>query len=164
MEEEKPTTGRDDVGPDLAMPELRALAEFRYRLRAFMRSSEEAAYAAGSTPQQYQALVAIAGFQGQGSITVGELAERLQVRHHSAVGLVDRLCTQGLVERKTGQEDRRQVHVLLTTGGMRLLARLADLHRAQLRQLLPALSELAVSLGGSLTEPSPGPCAEEVVV
>src|SRR5580704_6134705 len=86
-----------------------ALAAFRFALRRFIRFSENAAQAAGITAQQYQALLAIKGFPGRDTITVGELAERLQLRHHSAVGLIDRLAAEKLVVRLPSAEDRRRV-------------------------------------------------------
>src|ERR1700761_5506251 len=79
--------------------QFETLAAFRYALRRFLHFSEEAAHAAGITPQQYQALLAIKGFPSREKVTVGELAERLQLRHHSAVGLVDRLVTEKLAHR-----------------------------------------------------------------
>ncbi len=124
-----------------------SLAAFRYALRRFVRFSEEAAEALGLTPQQHQALLAIKGFPERERVTVGELAERLQIRHHSAVGLVDRLAAQGLVVRSPDDADRRQVYVALTPRGHDVLERLAAAHRAELKRLAPelrqALDELA---------------------
>src|SRR2546423_13286134 len=97
------------------------LAAFRYALRQFHHFSEESAHAAGITPQHHQALLAIKGFPGRDCVTVGELAERLQLRHHSAVGLVDRLVADRLVERNPSAEDRRQVFVQLTRRGEKVL-------------------------------------------
>ena len=91
----------------LVKSEYETLAAFRYALRQFMHFSEEAAQAAGITAQQYQALLAIKGFPGRDSVTVGELAERLQLRHHSAVGLIDRLVAEKLAVRVPSAEDRR---------------------------------------------------------
>ena len=118
------------------------LAEFRYALRRFLRFSEERVRSAGVTPQQYLALLAIKGFPGRDSVSIGELAERLQVRHHSAVGLVDRLASQGLVARGQAAEDRRQVLISLTPRGAEVLERLAAMHRDELRRIGPALNEL----------------------
>ena len=81
----------------LSKSQYEMLAAFRYALRQFLHFSEEAAHAAGITPQQHQALLAVKGFRGRDCVTVGELAERLQLRHHSAVGLVDRLVAEGLM-------------------------------------------------------------------
>ncbi|HXH29123.1 MAG TPA: MarR family transcriptional regulator, partial [Candidatus Polarisedimenticolia bacterium] len=110
--------GSAPVGHD----EHRLLASFRYSLRLFLRFSEEAARRCGLTPQQHQALLAVKGFPGRDRVTVSELAERLQVRHHSAVGLVDRLSARGLVARRSASEDRRRVYVEVTPRGSALLA------------------------------------------
>src|SRR5512143_2309408 len=117
------------------------LAAFRYALRQFLHFSEEAAEAVGLTPQQHQALLAIRGFPGRDQVTVGELAERLQIRHHSAVGLVDRLVTQKLVARAAAENDRRQVFVALTSRGLSTLEQLAAVHRAELRRIGPQISQ-----------------------
>src|SRR6266566_9056175 len=80
------------------------LAAFRYQLRQFLHFSEQAAQKAGLTPRQHQALLAIKGFPGRDSVTIGELAEQLQIAHHSAVGLVDRLEAQNLIVRELSTE------------------------------------------------------------
>src|SRR4030065_1885226 len=90
------------------------LAEFRYALRCFLHFSENAAETVGLTLQQHQALLFIIGNPGKEQLTIGELAERLQIRHHSAVGLVNRLEEQGWVERVTNEEDRREGFIRLT--------------------------------------------------
>jgi DNA-binding MarR family transcriptional regulator len=129
----------------LKMTEYQLLASFRYGLRLFLRFSEEAARGAGIEPQQHQALLAVKGFTGPDRITVRELAERLQIRHHSAVGLVNRLTANDLLSREAAQEDRRLVHLALTPRGERLLEGLAVTHRQELRRLrshLKALFEL----------------------
>lgn len=123
------------------------LAAFRFALRKFLRFSEDAAVSAGLTPQQHQALLAIKGFPGRDHVTVGELAERLQIKHHSAVGLIDRLALEDLVVRDVSTEDRRQVHVRLTLRGEDILEDLAALHREQLRIIGPELSSLLQRLG-----------------
>jgi DNA-binding MarR family transcriptional regulator len=119
--------------------EYELLATFRYSLRKFFRFSEEAAQAAGLTPQQHQALLAIKGYPGRDQITIGELAERLQIMHHSAVGLADRLCEEGLLRRAQARVDRRQVYLTLTLRAETLLAKLAASHREQLRRLGPEI-------------------------
>jgi DNA-binding MarR family transcriptional regulator len=124
------------------------LAAFRYALRRFLRFSEEGAQSVGLTPQQHQALLAIMGFPGRASITMGELAERLQIRHHSAVGLVDRLASQGLVTRVQAPADKRQVLLSLTDDGASLLERLSLIHRDELRRLRPELTGLLERLAG----------------
>jgi DNA-binding MarR family transcriptional regulator len=128
--------------------EYETLADLRYSLRQFLRFSEEAAQQAGITPQQHQALLAIKGFRGAGGITVGELAERLQVRHHSAVGLVDRLASKGLIIRKRRAGDRRQVHLALADRGGRTLEKLSAAHKEQLRRVGPHIESLFKRLRG----------------
>src|SRR5579864_2846546 len=110
---------------DLSKADYEALAALRYALRQFLRFSEEAAAAEGLSPRQHQALLVIKGFPARDHVTIGEIAERLQVRHHSAVGLVDRLAAERLVSRKAGRDDRRQVFVTLTARGTRLLSKLS---------------------------------------
>src|SRR5512140_993499 len=114
--------------PLVPKTEYEILAEFRYTLRRFMRFSESAAGKVGLTPQQHQALLAIKGFPGRERITIGELAERLQIRHHSAVGLVDRLAAEKLIKRSPGTEDRRQVYISLTAHGDAVIETLSALH------------------------------------
>jgi len=118
------------------------LAAFRYALRRFLRFSEGAAEAADITAQQHQALLAIKGFPARDKITVGELAERLQLRHHSAVGLIDRLVAEKLVAREPSVEDRRQVLIQLTRRGEKVLEKLASVHREQLKRIGPEISQL----------------------
>lgn len=113
--------------------DYRALADFRYEVRRFQNLSEQAARAAGIEPQQYQALLAIKGLPAASSATVGLLAERLQIQHHSAVELVDRLEAHGLLKRTRNRKDRRQVLLRLTTRGEEILREVALPHRADLR-------------------------------
>jgi DNA-binding MarR family transcriptional regulator len=124
----------------LSRPQYETLAAFRYALRKFMHFSEQAALAAGVAPQQHQALLAIKGFPGRDRVTVGELAERLQLRHHSAVGLVDRLVVEKLVARVLSAQDRRRVFVQLTRRGEQVLERLSSAHREQLKRMAPELN------------------------
>jgi len=126
-----------------------ALAELRYALRQFLRFSENAAQAAGLTPQQHQAMLAIKGFPGRDRITIGELAERLQIVHHSAVGLADRLVAERHVRRLQSREDRRQVYLALTKRGETLLGKLSASHQEQLRRVGPQVSQLLKALRGS---------------
>jgi len=124
------------------------LAQFRYLLRQFTSFSESAAHQAGLTPQHHQALLAIKGFPGREQITIGELAERLCVRHHSVVGLVDRLVSQELCERRTDPADRRRVLVELTAKAEDVLAQLTLAHRDELRRVAPLLRALLSNLEG----------------
>jgi DNA-binding MarR family transcriptional regulator len=126
----------------LKKSEYEALAAFRYELRKFIHFSEAAAQNAGITPQQHQALLAIKGFPGREEITIGELAERLQLRHHSVVGLIDRLVLEGLVSRVQSETDRRQVLIHLSNQGEKMLEKLSNIHRTQLKQLGPELNSL----------------------
>jgi len=116
-----------------------SLAAFRYALRKSLRFSENASYAAGLTPQQHQALLAIKGYPGRDSVTVGELAERLQLRHHTIVGLVDRLVAEELVMRTPSEKDRRKVFVRLTARGENVLGRLSSAQAEQLKRMAPEL-------------------------
>jgi DNA-binding MarR family transcriptional regulator len=122
------------------------LAELRHTLRRFQRFSRDAALASGLTPQQHQALLVIKGFRGRDYVSVGDLAERLQLRHHSAVGLVDRLSRQGLVRRTHSRVDRRRVEVRLTAKGEGKIERLSAAHLTELRQLGPGIRGLLESL------------------
>lgn len=119
--------------------EYEVLAEFRYTLRRFLHFSKNAAEEVGVTPQQHQALLAIMGFPDREKITIGELAERLQIRHHSAVGLVNRLETENLIDRTPALNDRRQVSISLTGHGLSVLEQLSNTHREELRLLAPQL-------------------------
>jgi DNA-binding MarR family transcriptional regulator len=119
--------------------EYEVLAEFRYTLRLFMSFSESAAKEAGITPQQYQTLLAIKGFPGREQITIGELSERLQIKHHSAVGLLNRLEAECMITRSPSQDDRRKVFISLTGQGLSILRRLSHIHREELQRLSPQL-------------------------
>jgi DNA-binding MarR family transcriptional regulator len=136
----------------LSKTQYENLAAFRYALRQFLRFSEDAALQAGIKPQQHQALLAIKGFPGRDSVTVGELAERLQLRHHSAVEMVDRLVGLRLVTREASEVDRRQVHVRLTAQGEQILDKLSASHEEQLRRIGPELSSLLQRLGNGAEE------------
>jgi DNA-binding MarR family transcriptional regulator len=128
--------------PTLRPEHYETLAAFRYALRKFLQFSATAAEAAGLPPQQHQALLAIKGYPGRDRVTIGELAERLQVRHHSAVGLVDRLVQRKLVRRLPASEDRRRVLVALTPAGEAVLERLSQAHVHELKQMGPELRRL----------------------
>ncbi len=119
------------------------LAEVRYALRRFLRFSEDGARRAGLTPQQHQLLLALKGYPGREWATVGELAERLQLRHHSAVGLVDRVEQLGFVVRRSDPTDHRVVRIGLTAAGGRALGRLSPLHLVELKLLGPKLALVA---------------------
>jgi DNA-binding MarR family transcriptional regulator len=114
---------------------LQDLAQFRYQLRRFLRFSEKAARACGVTPQQHQLMLGIAGFAQAGSATISELAEFLQERNNSVVGLVERAAQSGLVQRESGARDRRQVVVSLTARGKEILAELSELHFDEVQRM-----------------------------
>lgn len=132
----------------LTQPQYETLASFRFALRRFLRFSEAAAQAAGITPQQHQALLAVKGFSSTSRMTVGELAGRLQIAHHSAVGLTDRLILEKLVSRQVCKEDRRRVYVVLTRRGEALLETLSSVHHEELRRVGPEIRSLLERLGG----------------
>jgi len=131
--------------------EYEALAAFRHALARFLGFSETAAATAGLTPRQYQALLALKG--GGGTLTVGELAQRLLLHHHSAVGLVDRLERLGLAKRSADPRDGRRVHVAPTRKGERQVARLAALHRDELRDSAATLGVLLARLAAPRGRP-----------
>lgn len=111
-------------------------------LRKFLGFSEAAAVSHGLTPQQYQALLSIQGFPGRDWVTISELAEQMQIAHHSAVGLTDRMEALRLVRRLPSQEDRRRVQVSLTAKGLWILEKLYRIHRAELHSTGPRLARL----------------------
>jgi DNA-binding MarR family transcriptional regulator len=122
--------------------DYRTLAQFRYLLRKFASFSEAEARAAGLTAQSHQALLAIHGYPGPGPVTVGALSEQLNIRHHSAVGLVDRLVGRRLVRRSRDGTDGRRVCLALQPEGVHLLRRLSRAHRDELRRVGPTLRRL----------------------
>lgn len=127
------------AGP-LTKQDFEALARFRFGIRRYLRFSEETVREDGLTPQQYQLLLALKGFPGREWASVRELAERLQLRHHSVVELVNRAQAQDLVRREAHPDDGRSVRVLLTPKGEQVLARLSALHRDELRRMHTVLT------------------------
>lgn len=125
----------------ITLADYRALAEFRYQIRRFLGFSERAARDSGLEPRQHQLLLALKGLPEGAEPTIGELARRLQVEHHSAVEMVDRLERRKLVGRIRDAADRRRVLVQLTTRGDGLLRDLALSHKSELRAAAPALVE-----------------------
>src|SRR5881296_429851 len=113
--------------------EYQALAELRFRIRQFLRGSDESARAAGMEPQQYQMLLAIRGLNGGEEATIRRLADRLFLRHHSAVELIDRLEVHGYIRRSRSREDRRRVLVTLLPRGERALEQVARQRLDELR-------------------------------
>jgi len=137
------------AAPTITKAHYELLASLRHKLRAFLQFSGQAATAAGLTPQQHQALLAIKGFPGRDQVSMGELAGRLHLKHHSAVGLVDRLAQRQLVRRAVAREDRRRVEISLTARGEAMLRRLSAAHLAELREQGPELRRLLVLIGES---------------
>ena len=126
--------------------DYRALGAFRYQIRRFLHFSEAAARAEGLEPQQHQLLLAIRAWEENGGPTVRGIADHLLIRHHSAVGLIDRLAERGMVERTRGEEDRRQVRIRLTAEGNRRLDDLSAVHLEELRNSGPVLVEALAAL------------------
>ena len=141
----------DCVGETIENAQYQALAEFRYRIRQFLRGSDAAAEEAGLEPRQYQMLLAIRGLAPGQAATIRTLAEQLFLRHHSAVELIDRLEAKGYVVRARNSQDRRQVLVSLLPRGKRLLEHVARLRLEELRSfgltLVDALAALLESSG-----------------
>lgn len=141
--------------------DYRALADWRYALRRFLRSSAEITREAGVSATQYQLLLFIRG-SSEGSLAIADVAERLQVRHHSAVGLVDRCQRAGLVRRRRDPANRRRVLVQTTPRGAALLRRLASAHFATIeglgRAFVPPIptSPPVQSAESGRERPSPG--------
>jgi DNA-binding MarR family transcriptional regulator len=123
----------------LTLSDYQALAEFRYQIRKFLRFSEHAVRAAGMEPGQYQLMLAIKGIPQEVRPRIRELADRMHIRHHSAVELVNRLEAGGYVRRERAQDDRREVLLALTAKGEKVLAELALHHHDELRSAAPSL-------------------------
>jgi len=119
--------------------DYQALADFRFEIRRFLNVSERLVHAAGIEPQQHQALLAIKGLPAHRVATIGVLAERLLIQHHSAVELVNRLEAKDLLRRARRVADRREVVLTLSRRGEALLRRLTELHRAELQSARPKL-------------------------
>jgi DNA-binding MarR family transcriptional regulator len=131
---------------DLSLEEYEALAEFRYQIRRFLHFSEAQVRACGLEPQQHQLLLAVKGLPKGCTATVGELAGRLQLKHHSAVELINRLEKHRYVARGASEEDRRQVIVRLTSSGSNVLQKLSVAHHQELDAAGPALAKTLRSI------------------
>jgi DNA-binding MarR family transcriptional regulator len=123
----------------LTLSDYTSLAELRYQIRCFLSFSEQAARAAGLEPRQHQLMLSLKGLPQEARPTIGEVAERLQIQHHSAVELVNRLAASGYVKRHRDGDDRREVLLTLTPRGEKVLRELSLHHRAELRSAGPAL-------------------------
>jgi len=128
------------------MPDFKAMAELRYQIRKFLRFSENAARQAGIEPQQHQLLLAIRGLPDAASPTIGVLAERMQLQHHSTVELVDRLVDRNFLCRLRSTNDRRQVLVKLTHDGENFLEKLSLHHLEELQSAGPTFVKVLNSL------------------
>ena len=131
---------------DLSAEEYQALAEFRYQIRSFLHFSEEQVRTRGLEPQQQQLLLAIKGLPGGAVASVGELAGRLRLKHHSVVELIDRLEQHEYVVREASDEDRRQVIVRLTASGSSVLRKLSVAHHEELETAGPELAKALRSI------------------
>jgi DNA-binding MarR family transcriptional regulator len=132
------------IGPD--QPNYKAMAELRYQIRRFLRFSENAARQAGIEPQQHQLLLAVRGLPDSVTPTIGVLAERMQLQHHSTVELIDRLVERGLLIRLRSTDDRRQVLIKLTHDGEEFLKKLSLHHLQELQSAGPAFVKALQSL------------------
>lgn len=124
---------------EISDTDYHALSEFRYEIRRFIHFSEDSARTAGLEPQQHQLLLAVKGLSLNGKVTISDIAERLQLRHHSTVELLDRMAEHGLVQRMRDTVDQRRVLIILTSAGEEVLRHLSLLHRTELRSTGPAL-------------------------
>ena len=142
MEQVSKMTHPQKPRPAISQADYQRLSEFRYLIRRFLEFSQVQAHDAGLTPRQHQALLAIKGYPGGGPVTVGDLAERLRIRHHSAVELVNRLGEAGLVARDQDKDDHRRVLLQLTARADDHLADLSVAHLDELSRIEPMLRRL----------------------
>lgn len=133
-------------GKELSPAEYETIAAFRQMLRHFLSATDRNAEAVGLTQQQYLAMLVLKAEPGV--VTIRDLAERMLVKHHSAVGLVDRLVRQKLVRRARIEGDRRQVALRLTAHGTRVFLKLANTQREELRRIGPDLGRFMAFLAG----------------
>ena len=138
------------------------MAELRYQIRKFLRFSENAARQAGIEPQQHQLLLAIMGLPDGASPTIGVLAERMQLQHHSTVELVDRLVDRNFLCRLRSTNDRRQVLVKLTHDGEEFLQKLSLHHLEELQSAGPTFVKVLTSLLGNNLMDNPDSASESV--
>ncbi len=135
-----------DMSVRVPRPDFKAMAELRYQIRRFLRFSEDAARQAGIEPQQHQLLLAISGLPDGVKPTVGALAERMQLQHHSTVELIDRLVEKGFVCRLRATDDRRHVLVKVTHEGEALLEKLSLHHLHELQSIGPTFVKVLQNL------------------
>jgi len=150
-----------DTGLEPDQHDYRRLSEFRYLIQRFLHFSEQLVRLMGLEPQQHQLLLAVKGMPAGHEPTIGDVAERLQLRHHSTVELVDRLMERGLVERCRANADRRQVLVRLTLRGEEVLREISVRHLTQLRNDGPELSRALAALIDDDREVGQAPCGRK---
>ena len=131
---------------DLDDADYRRLLQFRTGLRRFLHWSEEQAEKAGLTPAQHQLLLAVRGHEGERGPTIGDVAGYLLLRHHSAVGLVDRAVKAGFLERHEDPQDRRIVRLRLTLRAAQTLQKLSAAHFEEIQRLAPRINDLTHGL------------------
>jgi DNA-binding MarR family transcriptional regulator len=130
------------VPTELSDRDYRALARFRYALRIFLRFSAQAARHAGLAPNQHQLLLAIRGWDGPDTPTIGDITQQLQLQHHSVVELVNRAVMADLVTRRPDPDDRRRQCLALTDHGARQIATLSAAHRDELRRFRQEMTNI----------------------
>jgi DNA-binding MarR family transcriptional regulator len=128
-----------NVELEISLSQYQSLAEFRYQLRRFLHFSEQSARSVGLEPQQHQLLLALKGLPKGRTATVSELAERLQIQHHSTVELINRMVEKDFLARTRDESDQRKVIIHLTHNGEEILRKLSLLHRTELRSSGPEL-------------------------
>ena len=138
MQNKNRVSGKDQA-KSLSRTEYKALAEFRYQIRRYLRYMEEKARARGYNPQQYQLLLAIEGLPEHQIPTIKTVAERMQLNHNTTVGLVDRCEKRGFLRRERAGLDRRLVTLVLTPAGKRMMQEQASASRAELQEIGPVL-------------------------
>jgi len=131
----------------LATRDYAQLASFRHALRGFLRFSEAAAAEEGLSSQHYQAMLILRGWPDGHPFSINDLAQQLLLKHNSAVGLVDRLVSEGLVVRERSTVDRRKAELRLSPRGRQVLARVAAAHRTELRRIGPIMKRFFADLG-----------------
>jgi DNA-binding MarR family transcriptional regulator len=128
------------MSASLTRQDYHSLALLRYLLRKLLRFSKRLTSASARlTPEQYEALLALKAFSADDGLTVGQLSERVQVKHHTAVSLTDKLASRKLLTKRRGSPDRRYVYVKLTPAGAKLVAKLAAAHRREIRKHAPEM-------------------------
>ena len=146
------------VAKEITTAEYQALAELRYRIRKFVREGDAVAQTAGLEPQQYLLLLAIRGLPDGEEATIRALADRLALKHHSAVELIDRLEAHGYVRRNRSRDDRRRVLVALLPRGEKLLEQVA---RDRIGELRASGAALVNAISALLENGRPSPVKKQ---